>query len=226
MRTLTQTELEQVKKAITAKGLSSAEILLEIYDHYMSHLEQFDEGDFEGQLKELEERFPYSYCHSLQSKFAQASRKEIFGLQWEIFKTYFTWPRFVVTGLFLAFMIILWDTIDNRTKGLTLVIPLVFAMLLTGWIFYKSYRKVKEIKGTLQSQNTVKSSYLDAILGQFSLLTSSLNMLIFFPKIFGTPNFFDSTYFLAISFFLLFSYVAYTLTLFEAWKTKSKTALI
>lgn len=226
MRTLTQTELEQVKKAITAKGLSSAEILLEIYDHYVSHLERFGKGDFEGQLKELEEKFPYSYCHSLQAKFAKASKKEIFGLQWTIFKTYFTWPRFFATAFFLAFMLVLWDTIDNRTKGLTLVVPVVFSMLLTGWIFYKSYRKVKDIKGTLKSQTTVKSSYLDAILGQFSLLTSSLNLLIFVPKIFGTPNFFDSPYFLATSFFLLFGYVAYTLTLFEAWKIKSKTALI
>ena len=226
MRQLTDAELDQVKKTIAAKDLSSAEILLEIYDHYLSHLESFGQAEFDAQMEELQEKFTYSYCHSLQIKFAKASKKEIFRLQWSIFKSYFSWPRFIGTALFLALMIFLWETIDPKTKVLTLVIPLVFSMLLTGWIFYKSYKKVRAIKNTLKSHNTVKSSYLDAILGQFSLLTSSLNLFVLFPKIFGTPNFFDSTYFLAIGFFLLFGYLGYTLTLFEAWKIKSKTALI
>jgi len=57
MRQLSEEELDQVKRAIAVKDLTSAEILIEIYDHYVSHLERFEEAEFEEQLFELEQKF-------------------------------------------------------------------------------------------------------------------------------------------------------------------------
>lgn len=226
MRKLSEQELEQVKKAISAKELTSAEILLEIYDHYVSHLEHFEEEEFEEELFELEEKFNYAYCHALQAKFIKATKKEIFNLQWSIFKTYFTWPRFAATIAFLVFLLSFWDTIDNRSKAISLLLPLAFTVLLTGWIYYKSYTKVTKIKKTILSNKRIESSYLSTIMIQLSLFTSSFNLLILVPKILDIPNFMESIFFLLVSFSLFIIYTSYSLTLFEAWKIKSKTALI
>ena len=226
MRKLSEQELDQIKKAISAKELTSAEILIEIYDHYVSHLEGFESSKFEEELFELEQKFSYSYCHALQSKFIKASKKEIFNLQWSIFKTYFTCPRMLGTILFLCAYIFFWGTIEAKTKGLILVIPLVVVLCLSGWIWIKSYKKVREIKRIVNAQKRIESSYLSTIMVQFSLMTSSFNLLILVPKILDVPNFLDSVFFLVASFSLFILYTGYTLTLFEAWRLKTKSALI
>ncbi|MEP1088395.1 hypothetical protein [Algoriphagus sp.] len=226
MRQLSEQELDQVKRVISAKELTSAEILVEIYDHYVSHLESFESSEFEEQLFELEQKFKYSYCHALQAKFLKASKKEIFNLQWSIFKSYFTWPRIVATAVLFSLLLLLWGNIDSRTKGITLVILVSIILILSGWIWYNSFKKVKKIKALIRSKNIIQSSLLTTVIMQLSLVTSSLNMMIMVPKILGAPDFFESTYFLVSSFSLFFIYVSYTLTLFEAWKIKSKTALI
>jgi hypothetical protein len=226
MRKLTDRELDQVKRAIAAKELTSAEILIEIYDHYLSHLEDFEEAEFEEKLFELEQKFKYSYCHALQAKFLKASKKEIFNLQWNLFKTYFTWPRMLGTVLFLCAFIFFWSTIEAKTKELILVIPLVVVLCLSGWIWFKSYKKVREIKRLVNAQKRIESSYLSTIMVQFSLMISSFNLLILVPKILDVPNFLDSIFFLVASFSLFILYTGYTLTLFEVWKVKSKSALI
>jgi len=226
MRKLTEKELDQIKKSIVYKEITSAEILMEIFDHYVSHLQSYEEQDFEEQLFELEQQFTYSYCHALQAKFLKASKKEIFHLQWNLFKTYFTWPRMLGTVLFLCANIFFWGTMEAKAKGLILVIPLVIVLCLNGWIWVKSYKKVRGIKKMVNSQNRIESSYLSTILIQFSLMTSSFNLLILVPKILDVPNFLDSVFFLVASFSLFILYTGYTLTLFEAWRLKTKSALI
>jgi hypothetical protein len=226
MRTLTEIELDQVKNVIASKELTSAEILMEIFDHYISHLEDFEESEFEDQLVELEQKFTYAYCHALQAKFLKATKKEIFNLQWSIFQSYFTWPRFVLTIAFLVFLLTLWGNIENRTKAISLIIPLVFVLCLNAWIWFKSYKKVREIKKLVNAQNRIESSYLSNILVKFTLMTSSFNLLILVPKILDVPNFLDSVFFLVTSFGLFILYTGYTLTLFEAWRLKTKSALI
>jgi len=41
MRYLTAIEFQSIKCAIVRKEISSAEILMEVYDHYVSHLQEF-----------------------------------------------------------------------------------------------------------------------------------------------------------------------------------------
>lgn len=225
-RLLSEDELAKIQKSIAVKELTSAEILMEVYDHYVSHLESKATEEFEDELFELEQKFTRAYCHALQSKLFKASKKEIFDLQWSLFKTYFNWPKMVGTVLFLIAIIFFWGNIEARTKGLMLVIPLVFVLCLNGWIWYKSHKKVKEIKKIINAQNRIESSYMSTILVKFSLMTSSFNLLILVPKILDVPNFMDSIFFLIATFVLFIFYTGYTLTLFEAWKIKSKTSLI
>ena len=226
MRQLSEEELDQIKKAISAKELTSAEILVEIYDHYVSHLEGFESSKFEEELFELEQKFSYSYCHALQSKFIKASKKEIFNLQWSIFKTYFTWPRFLATALFLVFYFLFWMDVANKTKVQLLIIPIVVIVILSAWIYYRSFKKVSKIKQMIASPKGIQSSLLASIMMQLSLITSSFNLMILLPKVFDVPNYMESPYFIAGTLILFFIYVSYSLTLFEAWKLKSKTALI
>lgn len=226
MRKLTEQELDQVKKAITAKDLTSAEILLEIYDHYVSHLERFESSEFEVEMVELEEKFKYSYCHALQAKFLKSSKKEIFNLQWSIVKTYFSWPKFLATMVFMVVYFLLWMEVENQTKAQLLIIPIVLIVILSGWIYYCSFRKVSKIKKMMGSRKSIQSSLLSSIMMQLSLITSSFNLMILLPKLFDVPNFMDSTYFIVGTLTMFFIYASYSLTLFEAWKIKSKTALI
>lgn len=226
MRKLSEQELDKVKKAIAAKELTSAEILMEIYDHYVSHLESFEESKLQDELFELEQKFNYSYCRALQAKFIKASKKEMLNLQWSIFKTYFTWPRMLASATFLIFLLTLWGNIESRTKGLSLILPLVLIILMTAWIYFISYRKVTKIKKMIPSEKRIESSYLSNIMMQLSLLMSTFNLIILVPKILDFPNFLDSNFFLVASFSLFIIYTGYTLTLFEAWKIKSKTSLI
>ncbi len=226
MRKLTEQELNQVKKAIAAKELSSAEILLEIYDHYVSHLESVESSEFEKELFELEQKFKYSYCHALQAKFVKASKKEIFNLQWSIFKTYFTWPKFIATVVFLILYTLFWIEVENKTKAQLLIIPIVSIVILSAWIYYCSFKKVSDIKKMMNSPKSIQSSLLSSIMLQLSLITSSFNLMIMLPNLFDLPDFMDSTYFIAGTLALFLIYVSYSLTLYEAWKIKSKTALI
>ena len=226
MRKLTEKELDQVKKVIAAKELTSAEILVEIYDHYVSHLESFESSEFEEELIELEQKFMYSYCHALQAKLFKASKKDILSFQWSIFKTYFTWPKFLATTFFLAIYIIIWMEVEHKTKAQLLIIPMISIVILSAWIYYRSFKKVRKIKKMIDSPRTIESSLLKVIMIQLSLITSSFNLLILTPKIFDIPEFMESPYFLAATLALFLFYASYSLTLFEAWKIKSRTALI
>lgn len=226
MRELSEQEFDQVKKAIAAKDLTSAEILVEIYDHYISHLENFESSEFEEELFELEQKFTYGYCHALQAKLFKASKKEVLSYQWSIFKTYFTWPKFLATTFFLVIYSLIWMEVENKTKAQLLIIPIFSIVILSAWIYYRSFIKVRKIKRMIGSDRTIESSLSKVIMIQLSLITSSLNLMIFSPKIVGKPASWDSPYFLAATLALFLFYTSYSLTLFEAWKIKSKTALL
>ena len=54
MRTLTEQELKLVQTTIIAKELTVMEVIAEIYDHYISHLEGIPEEEFRSELAKLE----------------------------------------------------------------------------------------------------------------------------------------------------------------------------
>tara|TARA_R110002020_G_scaffold367284_3_gene579200 strand:- start:393 stop:1070 length:678 start_codon:yes stop_codon:yes gene_type:complete len=225
MRQLSQQELDQVKKVIAAKELTSAEILVEIYDHYVSHLESFESSGFEEELFELEYRFKYSYCHALQAKFLKASKKEIFNLQWSIFKTYFTWPKILATAVFLAILIFIWTSIDSKTQVKAIVLVTIICILSSIGFYVNSFLKVRGIKKLIKSTKTIESSYASTIMLQGMLMQSLFHILFFVPNL-GFANIIESEYFGPISLSIFFIYFSLTLTLIRAWKVKSKSALL
>jgi hypothetical protein len=69
MRKLSEEELKLVQLAIIAKEISVMEILAEMYDHFISHLERFPEEDFNSELSILESKWTYDYCQKIQKEF-------------------------------------------------------------------------------------------------------------------------------------------------------------
>ncbi|SFT95548.1 hypothetical protein SAMN04489724_2947 [Algoriphagus locisalis] len=226
MRQLSEQELDQVKRAIAAKELTSAEILMEVYDHYVSHLESYGDSEFEGELFELEQKFTHHYCKALQEKHYNSTHRGMRVLQWKIFKSQLSWPNFIVTATLFSLISYLWTTIDGRTRTVVILVPLGIILLLVVWILIKSTVKVRSIKKTLGVSNYIQSDYLKIILGQWTLILSTLTLGVLAPKNLGFTDPFTNPYYTYITFFLAILYLGYFLTLLQAWKIKSKTALI
>jgi hypothetical protein len=224
-RKLDQAELNRIQKAISAKELTSVEILMEVYDHYVSHLEGFEEAEFEVELFELEQKFTYGYCHALQAKFLKASKKEFFNLQWSIFKTYFTWPKILATAVFLAVLIVVWNSIDSKTQVKAIVLVTIICIFTSIGFYANSFQKVRGIKKLIKSNKTIESSYASTIMIQGMLIQSLFHILFFIPDL-GFADIIESEYFGPISLSIFFIYFCLTFTLIKAWKIKSKTALI
>jgi hypothetical protein len=227
MRKLSERELDQVKGAIAAKELTSAEILVEIYDHYVSHLESFGEAEFEGELFELEQKFTPKYCKNLQLDFYENAEKEISRLQWSIFKSYFTWPRAMWTVLVLSIFVFFWMSGGNTTKILLLSIPFIAGLSINGWLWYKSHKKVSEIRKLIKSHTTLQSTYLPDSVNQFVMMFLTLNMLIFtIPTFVGLLDSMGSLLFIIAILLVFAGFISHMLTFYEACKIKSKIALI
>lgn len=227
-RELDQEEISRIQKAIAVKELTSAEILMEVYDHYVSRLESKSAENFDQELLELEQKFTYSYCHALQAKLLKATKKDIHQTQWSIIKSYFTWPRFLGTLIALVFLILLWNELEGKARGIAIAIPMGIITLAFSWIFFKSWRKVRKIKQAAGQKSMVQSSYITNLTLQFVMVVGLFNIFIHIPKILGFEGeaFFDGIYFIVMSFMLCLFYLTYCLSLIETWKIKSKSALI
>jgi hypothetical protein len=227
MRKLSEQELDQVKRSIAFKDLTSAEILIEVYDHYISHLESFDELDFEPQLFELEQKFRYSYYNSLQENFEKSTKRELLKIQWTISKSYFSWPKIISTALVVFILILLFQNLEGKTKGFAVVVPFGLIVLLMAFIGIKSFLKVRRIKNTIGTTSKVQSSFLTTILRQYSLTLGFFNLFVTIPRLlFDRVVWLNSPYFTIASFLLCLFYIGYLFSLMKAWKIKSKTALI
>lgn len=222
MRKLSEQELDQVKKAIGAKEEVSGEILMEVYDHYVSHLEGFGVADFNKELAELERRFTNGYCLTLHEKLMKSAKKELFNLQWSLFKSYFKWPRIIVTAGFFLLVFLIWTYSAEKTKLIILSFPIAIIYILLFGVIINSFRKARLFKKFIHGRKTIQSPYAIWIIQPMILFSSSFILL------FSSHSGFllGSSYFPLVSFLFLIIYSGYVLTLFEAWKIKSKTALI
>ncbi len=227
-RNLNQVELNQIQKAIAVKDLTSAEILMEIYDHYVSHLESKSVEEFRKELFELEQKFTYSYCHAIQAKLLKSSKKELKQIQWSVWKSYLTWPRFLGTISLFIILTGFWDNLVGKARGLAVVIPMLITILVYLYILIKSKKKVSNIKRALGKTSKIQSSYITSITHQLLMVVGIFNLFIHLPKVFffEEAGFLESYYFMIISFFLCLFYLGYALSLVETWKIKSKTALV
>jgi hypothetical protein len=225
-RDLTEIEQLAIRKAIMAKGLSSAEILMEVYDHYVSHLQEFKEVDFDDQLAELEEKFTHGYCHALQAQFNKGVRKEIGKIHWQVIQRNFCLSRFIYMLGLMMIAFFLGSNLKNEKEGaIMMVAPLLILLIFHIYFLFKSSMRIKKIKKTFNQTSNLQSSlflplsermYLPTILGYSIVWFSDL---IFNVKLFSglAPQ---------ISAMLSILLFIYVVSLMEVWKIKSQTSLL
>jgi hypothetical protein len=226
MRQLTQLELKTVKDALVRKEISSAEILMEVYDHYVSHLQEFPIEEFDNPLFELDQRFSYAYCHALQAKYNKEIRKEINRIQWQVFKRYFCLSKilYVLIFSFLAFQMSRYVT-DEKEVALIVLSPLL--ILAGAHIFFliKSHLRIKSIKKNFNTKGSLQSSLYYPFSEKLYLPVMMAYVIMWSVEyIFNSNAMANLAPSIAVVIFIILS--IYVLTLLEVWKIKTKTALI
>jgi hypothetical protein len=226
-RKLNQAELNRIQKAIAVKDLTSAEILMEIYDHYISHLQEFSEEQFSSELFELEDKFSYGYCHALQFKFNKKTKADIAKTQWMVIQKYFCGSRWLFLAGILA--LVFYVSTQARSKQ-ELEILLVSPLILLGFVSiafgYQNFKKLRPIKKTFKGIGIPISSSLARPISERMYLPVLLaQVLVYLPKI-VFPNLGLVKLSPAITGMITVLLILYTLSLLETWKIKSKTALI
>lgn len=226
MRQLTDIELQEVRNVILQKKISSAEILMEVYDHYISHLKEFPLEEFNDQLFELEEKFTYAYCHALQAKFNKEIRKELSSLQWQVLKKYFCFSKILYVVIFslLAFQMSRFVT-NQKEIALLVLSPLL--ILAGAHIFFliKSQFRIKAIKKNFNTEGPIQSSLYYPFSEKLYLPVMMAYVIMWSVEwVFNSNPIANLAPSIAAIIFIVLS--IYVLTLLEVWKIKTKTALI
>ncbi len=227
MRRLSEQEFKEIQRSIFHKEISSAEVLAEIYDHYVSHLQEFSEEKFGSQLFELEQKFTYAYCHALQSKFKKSVREDISKIQWQVLKSYFCTSRWIYAAGILAIIF----SVANQAKsqeeiGILLASPFILLVIMS-FVFDQSVRqKTRQIKRIFKEMGIpITSSASMPISERIYLLVMLAQVLIYSPKLLSIELPFSDLV-PGIAAVITALLILYMLSLLEVWKIKSKTALI
>jgi len=228
MRQLTDIELKSIKNAIVRKEISSAEILLEVYDHYVSHLQEFAETDFENQLAELEEKFTYGYCHALQANLQKNLRKDISKTQWQIIKNYFCFSKLIYSlGLLLILFTVSLNLKSEEQYYLMMYVPIILLAIFSIFVLFNWRKRTLIAKSIFTEQKDIIKSYVsEALVLRITLPVLILNGILQMPKIFMDIHSIPFTFLPQISLILTIILMFYGISLFEVWKIKSKTSLI
>ncbi|SDC53726.1 hypothetical protein SAMN04488104_1001139 [Algoriphagus faecimaris] len=228
MRQLSDIELQEIRKSILLKEISSAEILMEIYDHYISHLQEFSESEFSEQLFELDQKFSYGYCHALQSKFKKEAKKDIHQTQWKVIRTYFCTSRWLFfAGILVIIFTIATQTRSERETQLMILSPLILLTIASFIFNWKNYIKLKPIKKAFKGNGiSIQSSLALPISERMYLpvlLIYTLNFSL--SRLFELNIPYDQVQ-APLATLLTAGLILYFLSLMEVWKIKSKTALV
>lgn len=230
MRKLPEEELKLVQTAIKAKEISVIEILAEIYDHYISHLEGFSEEEFENELSKLESKWTNLYCLRLQDEFIKISDKSLKALHWKLIKSYFTWPKIISSILFFGVLYGLSLWLTPKVFAFSTIIPAIFLFHIFNFsLFYSSRKKYGSLRKTFKlglkrfDLNYSESNCLSAAL---STLLALPNIIIYGPKAFDSVDLgISPNLILLFLSFMAFLISVISFSAYEAWKIKSKTAL-
>jgi hypothetical protein len=228
MRHLTEQELKLVQQAMIKKHITSTELLMEIYDHYICHLEGFPEGEFEVQLQELNKKWTASYCEYLQKNLFKNINKSIRTTQWNLIKSYFSWPKSVLTLLILIGISFLANSLDGKMQGMVLIMPTItFLFLFMIYVIVKELIILRKFKILFRGYGLKMSSTFNRYFLTYLLLPISIfNLVIGSTKNHGSSNLFPeglSNYLIVSCCFFLW---LYSISAFQTWKIKSKTALL
>jgi hypothetical protein len=225
MRQLSEIELKQVRHAISAKGLNAAEILLEVYDHYVSHLQEFEAADFESELNALEERFTYGYCHALQANLHKSLNTEISRTQWDIVRSYFCFSRLIYSlGLLFILMTVSMNLKSDEQYLIMVYVPLSLLVGFSLFVLLKWHKNLKIAKDIfIEQKDSIKSVTTEIMMLRIILPVLSLNAIIMIPKTFLAAHDLSFALLPQISLVLTMALLLYGISLFEVWKIKSKS---
>jgi hypothetical protein len=228
MRTLSEEELKSVQKTIAQRDITSAELLMEVYDHFISHLEEFPEEDFEEQLNALNEKWSYGYCKKLQHDLSKNFNKSIRTTLWKLIKSYFTGPKIVFTLLMICGITFLANSLEGKMQGMVLIMPaVIFIFLFMIYIGVSEFLRLRKIKQLFKDSGLKISSTFNRYFVTYLLLPISFfNLGIYLPKLFGTGNLYSKS----LSNYLIATFCIclclYSISAYQTWKIKSKTALL
>lgn len=228
MRTLSPEELKLVQKAIALKEISSAEVLMEIYDHYVSHLERFKIEDFGVQLNALNEKWTYEYCKKLQHDLSKNINKSVRRTQWSLIKSYFSWPKMVFTLFLIGGITVLVNLLTSKIQLMILLgLPIVYLGVFLFLILFRTHKKISLIKETFKCTDLkISSLFSNQFILFMSLPLHFYNFFLNVPRMFGIDKLIPEYLLNYLSIAFCFVIYLHCVSTYEAWKIKSKTALI
>ncbi|MBC6366608.1 hypothetical protein [Algoriphagus sp. AK58] len=231
MRKLSEQELKLVQTAIIAKEISVMEILAEVYDHYISHLEGFSESEFKNELAVLDSKWTYLYCRVLQDDFIKNSDKAILKLHWQLIKGYFTWPKILSTVILFGFLYGLSQILTPAVFAFSTILPaIILSHIFNFSLVYSSRKKFKALRRIFNlDSKKFKLNYAESnsLIAAFGTLLALPSILINGPKMLenSTPEG-SVNWILMILILIAFLISLVSFSAYEAWKIKSKTALL
>lgn len=227
MRKLSEEELKSVQKAIARKEITSAEVIMEIYDHFISHLEGFSEEKFKEQLFELEQKFTYPYCHALQYKFNKSVRVDISKIQGQVIRKYFCTSRWIYAAGILAVIFYVANQTQSEKEVKILLLSPLFLLTIMWFAFnWRVAQKIRTFKRTFKGLAiSINSSGATPFSERIYLPVLLAQVMIYFPRLFAFEL--DLKPILpGIAAVITAILTLYMLSLLEVWKIKSKTTLI
>ena len=228
MRKLTEQELKLVQQTMIKKHITSAELLMEIYDHYISHLERFSAEDFDKELIELNKHWTCIYCETLEKELFKNINKSIRRSQWGLIKSFFSWPKLVFTFFLITTITLLANSLEAKLQRMLLVMPPLFFLLgfmvFVGTVSWLRIRRIKQLfnDSGLKIDSTFSQYFVTYLLLPFSIINLGIyspNQLVSYDFL---PDYLSNFSVVSFSFFL---YI-YSISAYKAWKIKSKTALL
>lgn len=227
MRQLTEIELKEIQQTIMKKEISSAEILMEIYDHYIAHLQEFSEHEFDEQLSELEDKFTYGYCHALQFGFKKKAKEDIHQMQWIVIQKYFCASRWLyLAGILVLVFYVATQARTDKELGILLLSPMILLLLANIAFGYRNFKKLRPIKKTFKGAGVaINSSLALPITERLYSPVLTAQVFVYLPKLVFT-NLDLSPYLSAVAGMVTVILILHTISLLEVWKIKSKTAFV
>jgi hypothetical protein len=227
MRQLTEIELQEIRRSIMRKEIFSAEILMEIYDHYISHLQEFSESQFHEQLFELDQKFTYGYCHALQAKFNKEAKEDIYHTQWMVIRKYFCTSRwFYLAGIIALVFYVATQAITEEELRVLLLSPMILMLIANIAFGYQNFKKLRPVKKAFKDNGIpIRSSLALPISERMYFPILMVQFFVYLPKLIFTDL--DLSPYLAAGagiFTVLLT--LYVISLIEVWKIKSKTAMV
>jgi hypothetical protein len=154
-RSLINPELTAVQEKIATKELAVLEVLAEVYDHFVSHLELQKEEDFWSELSMRSKKWNNAHCQSIQEKFLKTTHQSGNRRQLQVFNKFLTYPPYIFILIGLVLLLVLASSLGTKTFIQGIIIPMLLGMVLVDLArSYQVRRQFKILKELFSFQRT------------------------------------------------------------------------